>query len=148
MTPASTAPWAATPWTRPIVGMAATADGGGYWVVASDGGIFAFGDAHFYGSIGGHRLTRPWWAWPSTPPPAATGRWPPTAASSPSTPRFLGSTGEHRLTQPVVGMQARPNGRGYRLVAADGGIFAFGARTTAPRGGSRLTQPVVGMTGF
>ena len=25
--------------------MAATADGGGYWLVASDGGIFAFGDA-------------------------------------------------------------------------------------------------------
>ena len=26
------------------VGMAATGDGGGYWVVASDGGIFSFGD--------------------------------------------------------------------------------------------------------
>ena len=25
--------------------MAATPDGGGYWLVASDGGIFAFGDA-------------------------------------------------------------------------------------------------------
>ena len=36
----------------PIVGMAATADGRGYWLVAADGGIFAFGDAAFYGSIG------------------------------------------------------------------------------------------------
>jgi hypothetical protein len=27
---------------KPIVGMAATADGGGYWLVASDGGIFAY----------------------------------------------------------------------------------------------------------
>ena len=27
--------------------MAATPDGGGYWLVASDGGIFAFGDATF-----------------------------------------------------------------------------------------------------
>jgi hypothetical protein len=30
--------------------MAATPDGGGYWLVASDGGIFSFGDAQFYGS--------------------------------------------------------------------------------------------------
>jgi hypothetical protein len=44
---------------RPIVGIAPTADGGGYWEVASDGGIFAFGDARFYGSMGGHRLNRP-----------------------------------------------------------------------------------------
>ena len=38
---------------KPIVGMAATPDGGGYWLVASDGGIFTFGDARFYGSTGG-----------------------------------------------------------------------------------------------
>jgi beta-glucanase (GH16 family) len=30
--------------------MAATPDGSGYWLVASDGGIFSFGDAAFYGS--------------------------------------------------------------------------------------------------
>jgi len=28
---------------RPITGMAATPSGAGYWLVASDGGIFAFG---------------------------------------------------------------------------------------------------------
>ena len=32
--------------------MAATPDGKGYWLVASDGGVFAFGDASFYGSTG------------------------------------------------------------------------------------------------
>jgi hypothetical protein len=32
--------------------MAATPDGAGYWLVASDGGLFAFGDAPFFGSIG------------------------------------------------------------------------------------------------
>jgi hypothetical protein len=36
--------------------MAATADGHGYWLVASDGGIFAFGDAPFLGSMGGTPL--------------------------------------------------------------------------------------------
>ena len=33
---------------QPIVGMAATPDGRGYWLVASDGGVFAVGDAGFY----------------------------------------------------------------------------------------------------
>ena len=31
----------------------------GYWEVASDGGIFSFGDATFYGSMGGHALNKP-----------------------------------------------------------------------------------------
>ena len=32
------------------MGIAATPDGGGYWLVAADGGIFTFADAPFYGS--------------------------------------------------------------------------------------------------
>ncbi len=39
--------------------MAPTPDGGGYWLVASDGGIFAFGDARFDGSMGGTPLNAP-----------------------------------------------------------------------------------------
>ncbi|MGH9103421.1 MAG: protease pro-enzyme activation domain-containing protein [Acidimicrobiales bacterium] len=31
----------------------------GYWEVASDGGIFSFGDASFYGSMGGRPLDKP-----------------------------------------------------------------------------------------
>ena len=30
----------------------ASAPGGGYWLVAKDGGIFAYGAAQFYGSAG------------------------------------------------------------------------------------------------
>jgi hypothetical protein len=33
--------------------------GTGYWLVASDGGIFAFGTAPFYGSTGNIRLNQP-----------------------------------------------------------------------------------------
>jgi len=39
--------------------MAPTASGNGYWLVARDGGIFSFGDAPFYGSLGGTRLNAP-----------------------------------------------------------------------------------------
>ena len=35
---------------QPIVGMIGTRDGGGYWLIASDGGIFNYGDALFSGS--------------------------------------------------------------------------------------------------
>ena len=42
-----------SPLHAPVVGMAATPDGKGYWLVASDGGIFSFGDAPFLGSEGG-----------------------------------------------------------------------------------------------
>jgi len=42
-----------------VVGLAATPDGKGYWEVASDGGIFSFGDAAFAGSVGGQRLNAP-----------------------------------------------------------------------------------------
>src|SRR6202042_2528517 len=37
----------------PIVGMVPSFDDNGYFMVASDGGVFAFGDAHFAGSCPG-----------------------------------------------------------------------------------------------
>jgi hypothetical protein len=39
--------------------MAPTSTGSGYWFVASDGGIFTFGDAGFFGSTGGSKLNKP-----------------------------------------------------------------------------------------
>jgi hypothetical protein len=39
--------------------MAATSDGGGYSLVAADGGVFAYGDATFVGSHGGSPLNAP-----------------------------------------------------------------------------------------
>ena len=52
---------------QPIVGIASTPDGGGYWLVAKDGGVFAFGDAHFFGSTGGMYLNQPIVGIASTP---------------------------------------------------------------------------------
>ena len=43
----------------PVESLVPAADGGGYWLVAGDGGIFAFGDAPFRGSVGGTHLNAP-----------------------------------------------------------------------------------------
>ena len=39
--------------------MASDPNGAGYWLVASDGGIFNYGDAGFFGSTGSIVLNRP-----------------------------------------------------------------------------------------
>ncbi|HEY4946365.1 MAG TPA: polysaccharide deacetylase family protein, partial [Acidimicrobiales bacterium] len=57
----------ATGLAAPLVTMAATPSGHGYWLVASDGGIFAFGDASFLGSMGGQPIADPIAAIVATP---------------------------------------------------------------------------------
>jgi hypothetical protein len=53
------------PLSVPIVGIASTSRNG-YWLVASDGSVFSFGDARSYGSV--HRpLNQPIAAMSSTP---------------------------------------------------------------------------------
>ncbi len=37
----------------PVIGIVHTADTNGYWHIGQDGGIFAFGDAGFVGSLPG-----------------------------------------------------------------------------------------------
>jgi hypothetical protein len=131
---------------EPIVGMAATPDGRGYYLVASDGGIFAFGDAGFVGSTGGLQLNRAIVG--MAVDPATGGYW--LVASdggifSFGAP-FRGSMGDRHLNAPIVGMAATADGGGYYLVASDGGVFAFGdARFAGSTGGTNLTKPVVGM---
>ena len=73
---------------------------GGYWLVASDGGIFAFGDARFYGSIGGTTSTHP-----------------------------------------IVGMAAHPRRRRLLAGRLRRGIFAFG--DAAFHGSTRRNQAVI-----
>ena len=117
----------------------------GYREVAADGGIFAFGNAGFYGSMGGHTLNQPVVAMTATP--TGQGYWEVAADGgifSFGNAGFYGSMGGHPLEQPVVGMATTPTGQGYWEVAADGGIFAFGnAGFHGSMGGHTLNQPVV-----
>ncbi len=126
---------------------AAAANSPAYWLVASDGGIFSFGGAPYYGSTGGTVLNKP--VVGMAPTPGGGGYW--LVASdggifSFGDAQFYGSTGAIRLNQPIVGMATTPSGHGYWLVASDGGIFSFGdAQFYGSTGNLRLNKPVVGM---
>src|SRR5436190_10813575 len=112
---------------RPIVGMAATPTGQGYWMVASDGGIFSFGDAKFYGSMGDKHLNKPIVGMAATP--SGQGYWlvaDDGGVFNFGNAAFQGSTGGMKLNRPVVGMDRTPSGQGYWLVADDGGGFNCG----------------------
>lgn len=47
--PACFGSMAGHPLSKPVVGVAATPDGQGYWLAAADAGIFTFGDARYLG---------------------------------------------------------------------------------------------------
>ena len=111
--------------------MAPTPDGGGYWLVASDGGVFSYGDAAVPRLDGEHAAQRnPVVGMASTPDGGrllAGGR--PTAACSPSaTPPSTARRGRCAWPSPSRPWPSTPDGGGYWLVAADGGVFSFGDR--------------------
>ena len=117
----------------------------GYLTVASDGGIFAFGQ-DFCGSTGGVALNKPVVGMAAIP--GNGGYW--LVASdggvfSYGQAQFYGSTGSLRLNAPVVGMAATPDGGGYWLVASDGGIFSYGNAQFYGSAASVPGQDIVGM---
>jgi hypothetical protein len=134
------------PLNKPIVGIATTPDHLGYWLVASDGGVFAFGDAHFYGSMGGKALNKPIVGIAATS--NGGGYW--LVASDGGVfafgnAFFAGSTGNITLNKPIVGI-AGDGLNGYWLVASDGGVFNFGsAPFNGSLGSEHLTSPIVGI---
>jgi hypothetical protein len=119
----------------------------GYWEVGTDGGIFSFGNAPFYGSVGDVHLVAP--IVDMAPTPDHLGYWLVAADGgvfSFGDARFYGSMGGRPLDQPIVGMAPTPDGDGYWLVGADGGVFTFGdARFYGSMGGLPLNRPIVGM---
>jgi hypothetical protein len=118
-----------------------------YWLASSDGGVYSFGGATFYGSAGNIALTKPIVGMAATTDD--NGYW--LVASdggifSYGDAVFYGSTGGIKLNKPIVGMAPTPDGKGYWLVASDGGIFSFGdAQFYGSTGGIVLNQPIIGM---
>ena len=136
------------PLRAPIVGIATSPFGLGYWLVASDGGVFAFGAARYFGSTGATALHAPVVGIAASP--FGNGYW--LVASDGGVfcfgfPGFHGSLGGVPLDRPIVGIAVGPFALGYWLVASDGGVFAFGsARYFGSMGGHALARPVVGMS--
>jgi N-acetylmuramoyl-L-alanine amidase len=142
---AAATPGGGQPLDHPMVGMAADPATGGYWLVASDGGVFAF-DAPFFGSAGSLQLHRPVVGMAATPD--GGGYW--LVASDGGVfafgdASFSGSMGGQPLDHPMVGMAADPATGGYWLVASDGGVFAFDAPFEGSLGNLTLNRAVVGM---
>jgi ribosomal protein L24E len=130
---------------RPIVAAPVAADEG-FWLLGRDGGVFSFGTARFFGSIGNVPLNKQIVGMAAKPD--GSGYW--FVASDGGIfaykAPFWGSTGNLRLAKPIVGMAATPSGQGYWLVASDGGIFSFGdAGFYGSTGAIHLNQPIVGM---
>lgn len=130
------------------VDLAATPGGRGYWAVAADGGVFAYGNARFHGSAAPYDLAKPIVG--IAPTKSGRGYW--LAASDGGVfafgdARFHGSAAPFNLSAPIVAIAASKTGDGYWLAAADGGVFAFG---DAPFRGSAtsidLTSQVMAIT--
>ncbi len=146
-TQAARAAKAMTKPNRPVVDMESTTTGRGYWLVASDGGVFTFGNARFLGSTGDIRLNQPIVGMAATP--SGLGYWLVASDGGVFTfgdAVFYGSTGDIPLQKPIVGIAPTPSGGGYWLVASDGGVFTFGdARFMGSLGGRPLNKPIVGI---
>jgi len=132
---------------EPVVGVAATPDGGGYWIANAAGGVESFGDAPYFGSMSGSALVQPINHIVSTPD--GGGYWLVAADGgifSFGDAAFFGSMGGKQLDAPIVDLAPTPDGGGYWLVGADGGIFSFGdAAFFGSMGGRRLNRPIVGI---
>jgi SpoIID/LytB domain protein len=120
---------------------------GGYYLDASDGSVFSFGNAVNDGSMAGTPLNKPVVGMATTSD--SQGYWLVATDGgifSFGDAHFYGSTGNINLNKPIVGMATTPDGLGYWMVASDGGIFSFGdAKFFGSTGSLKLNKPIVGM---
>lgn len=109
-----------------IVGMAATPNQQGYYLVSTYGGVFNYGDAPFFGSIAHLHLRTPTGAIAAAP--SGRGYYEVTRPGDVFTlgdAPFDGSPA-HRRLPPIAAVSLAPDGRGYWLVTARGNVYGFG----------------------
>jgi hypothetical protein len=129
-----------------FAGIISTPDGGGYWLVGIDGGVFAYGDAAFYGSMGGSVLNAPIAGMSRTSD--GHGYWLVSwdgGVFAFGDAAFSGSMGGKPLNALMVGIAGNPDGPGYWTVAQDGGVFAFGGAPFLGSMANLTPQPVFGI---
>ena len=117
----------------------------GYRFVATDGGIFTYGNQPFLGSTGAITLNQP--VVGGTNSCDTGGYW--MVASdggifSFGDAKFFGSMGNKPLNKPIVTMAGTPDSKGYWMFASDGGVFSFGdAKFFGSTGAITLNKPIV-----
>jgi len=134
-------PWSTGVRDGSIVGMAATADDRGYWLVNSSGHVYAFGDA---GSFAPVRVGHP----PVIGIVRAPGGryWLYTASGNiygPNAPWHGSPWSSGVRGETITGMAATPDGGGYWLVDSTGHVYAFGDAKSYPQ--LHPAHPVIGI---
>lgn len=113
---------------NPAVEVVGAPSGAGYYILASDGAVFAYGDAVFRGGRGGDDVENaPFVTMKLTP--SGEGYWLVGADGgifAYGDAKFFGSMGGKALNAPIVSFDATASGQGYVMLGEDGGIFAFG----------------------
>lgn len=92
-----------------IIGMALTPDQRGYWIVGSDGSVYCFGDAGYYGSLGGAAVPDGATITGFSPTPDGDGYWFVTSVGgliSYGDAAYLGSMEGDALNKPVAAVAA------------------------------------------
>ena len=122
-----------------------TPSGNGYWLVATDGGVFTFGDAGFYGSLGDVNLNKPITG--MVPTPTGNGYW--LVASDGGIfafgdAEFFGSTGGIALNKPIVGMANSGEEAGFSAAGPRG---TTGAQGPTGASGAQGIQGAPGLQG-
>ncbi len=112
--------------SAPIAGVVPSTDDKGYFMVGSDGGVFAFGDAQFEGScpgIGGCSGQ----AVAVAPDGSGRGYWLVTSTGrvySFGDAPYFGAPGPQ--SSAITSMVRTPNGGGYWILDANGQVFGYG----------------------
>ena len=129
----------------PIVGLAGTTDGQGYWQVSAVGGVYTYGDAGFFGSQAGKKISAPIVA--LLPTDAGYVLVGADSASYGFGNAASATAAGGPLAAPLVGGAINNNGNGGGWgVGADGGVFAVqGATFYGSAGNLHLAKPIVGM---
>jgi hypothetical protein len=117
---------------QPIEAITRSRSGRGYRLLARDGGIFSFGDAHYYGSLPGLGLRATDVVGMATTP-TRTGYWIARANGEVYAFGNAHPYGNYAASacDPVTAIIANPRAQGYRLVTVSGATIPFG---NAPAG--------------
>jgi len=129
--------------TAPIIGMATNRSGRGYWLLAKNGVVYAFGNAKQLPRI---RRPGPFGGIVASP---QGGYWLYTTAGNVYRSRgteWYGSPPASRIhSGSFTGMLATPDGRGYWLATSQGAVYAYGDAKAYPL--PAPAHPVRGLVG-